>query len=64
MLPQAVKVATLFDPIFHMVDAARYATLRTSDLNLYPTLGIVFLMAALSFAGAWWSMHRGSGVRY
>jgi len=64
MLPQGLKIATLFDPIFHMVDAARYATLRTSDLNLYPTLGIVLLMAALAFAGAWWAMHKGSSVRY
>ena len=64
MLPQGLKVATLFDPIFHMVDAARYATLRTSDLDPYPTIGIVFLMAALAFAGAWWAIHRGPGVRY
>src|SRR3989337_2730620 len=59
MLPNFLRVATLFDPIFHMVDAARYATLETSDLNPYPTLGIVFLMAALAFAGAWWAINRG-----
>src|SRR5919107_3495645 len=64
MLPTALKVFTLFDPIFHMVDVARYATLRASDLNPYPTLGIVFLLAALSFAGAWWALSRGPNVRY
>ena len=64
MLPQTLKVATLFDPIFHMVDAARYATLRTSDLDPYPTIGIVFLMAALAFAGAWWAISKGPSVRY
>jgi ABC-2 type transport system permease protein len=64
MLPGALRVATLFDPIFHMVDAARYATLRTSDLNLYPTLGVVLLLAALAFGGAWWAMSRGSNLRY
>jgi ABC-2 type transport system permease protein len=64
MLPPALKVATLFDPIFHMVDAARYATLRISDLNPYPTLGVIFVLAALAFAGAWWAIHRGPGVRY
>jgi ABC-2 type transport system permease protein len=64
MLPPALKVATLFDPIFHMVDAARYATLRASDLDPYPTLGVVFFLAALAFAGAWWAIHRGPGVRY
>jgi ABC-2 type transport system permease protein len=64
MLPTALKVFTLFDPIFHMVDVARYATLRASDLNPYPTLGVVFLLAALSFAGAWWAISRGPNVRY
>lgn len=64
MLPGALRVATLFDPIFHMVDAARYATLRTSDLNLYPTLGVVLLLATLAFGGAWWAISRGSNLRY
>src|SRR5919205_3796488 len=64
MLPGALRVATLFDPIFHMVDAARYATLETSDLHPYPTLGVVFLLAALSFSGAWWAINRGPNLRY
>src|SRR5919202_2922256 len=64
MLPQALKVATLFDPIFHMVDAARYATLETSDLNLYPTVATVLAMAALAFSGAWWAISRGPNLRY
>ena len=64
MLPGALRVATLFNPIFHMVDAARYATLRTSDLNPYPTLGVVLLLAIFAFGGAWWSINRGSNLRY
>ena len=64
MLPGALRVATLFDPIFHMVDAARYAILRTSDLNPYPTLGVVLLLAALAFSGACWAINRGSNLRY
>ncbi len=64
MLPGALRVATLFDPIFHMVDAVRYATLRTSGLNLYPTLRVVLLLAALAFGGAWWAMSRGPNLRY
>ncbi len=64
MLPPALKIATLFDPIFHMVDAARYATLRISDLNPYPTLAIVLFLAALSFTGAWWAINRGPNLRY
>ena len=64
MLPGALRVATLFDPIFHMVDAARYATLETSDLNPYPTLGVVFALAALALTGAWWAISRGPNLRY
>ncbi len=64
MLPGALRMATLFDPIFYMVDAARYATLETSDLSPYPTLGIVLLLAALAFTGAWWAINRGPNLRY
>jgi ABC-2 type transport system permease protein len=64
MLPPVLKVATLFDPIFHMVDAARYATLQTSDLDPYPTLVVILLLASLAFGGAWWAISRGPNLRY
>jgi ABC-2 type transport system permease protein len=64
MLPPFLRIATLFDPIFHMVDAARYATLQASDLNVLPTLGVILLLAVLSFAGAWWAIARGPSLRY
>jgi ABC-2 type transport system permease protein len=64
MLPPALRIATLFDPIFHMVDAARYAALETSDLNLYPTIAVVLFLAVLAFCGAWWAISRGPNLRY
>ena len=64
MLPQSLKLATLLNPIFHTVDATRYATLGISDVNPYPTIAIVLFLAALSFAGAWWAIHRGPNLRY
>jgi ABC-2 type transport system permease protein len=64
MLPEPLKVATLFNPIFHTVDAARYATLEVSDLTTYPTVAVVFLLAVLSFLGAWWAISRGPNLRY
>jgi ABC-2 type transport system permease protein len=64
MLPPALRIATLFDPIFHMVDAARYAALETSDLNPYPTLAVVLLLCVLSFCAAWWAISRGPNLRY
>ncbi len=64
MLPGPLRVATLFDPIFYVVDAARYATLKASDLNHYPTLAVVFVLAVLAFIGAWWAINRGPNLRY
>ena len=49
MLPPILRTATLLNPIFHTVDAARYATLQTSDLNPYPALAVVVLLAVLAF---------------
>ena len=64
MLPDILRLATLFNPIFHTVDATRYATLGISDLNPYPTVGIVLLIAAAAFGGAWWAIARGPNLRY
>ena len=64
MLPDGLRIATLFNPIFHTVDAARYAALEVSDLTPYPTIAVVFLLAVLSFLGAWWAINRGPNLRY
>src|ERR671917_65050 len=64
MLPHILKLATFFNPIFYTVDAARFATLGISDLNPYPTLGMVFLISVLAFCGAWWAISRGPNLRY
>jgi ABC-2 type transport system permease protein len=64
MLPQALRVATMLNPIFHTVDAARYAILGISDLNPYPTVGIVFLLAILALGAAWLAISRGPNLRY
>ena len=64
MLPDALRVATLFNPIFYTVDAARFATLGISDLNPYPTLGMVFLISVRAFCGAWLAISRGPNLRY
>src|SRR5215218_2012077 len=64
MLPQGLKIATLFDPIFHMVNVTRYATLGASDLNPYPTLAVVFVLAVLAISGAWWAVSKGPYLRY
>ena len=64
MLPPILRTATLFNPIFHTVDAARYAALGISDMNPYPTIAIVFLLAILAFSGAVLAISRGPNLRY
>jgi ABC-2 type transport system permease protein len=64
MLPPILRTATIFNPIFHTVDAARYAALGISDLNPYPTVGIVFLLAIIAFSGAVLAISRGPNLRY
>lgn len=64
MLPPALRVATLFNPIFHTVDVARYAALGVSDFNPYPAVGIVVLLAALAFLGAWLAISKGPYLRF
>jgi ABC-2 type transport system permease protein len=64
MLPQALTVGTLFNPIFYMVDAARYATLEVSDLNPYPTFAAVLFLALAAFGAAWAVISRSKRLRY
>ncbi|TCJ13044.1 ABC transporter permease [Rubrobacter taiwanensis] len=64
MLPEALRVGTLFNPIFHMVDATRYATLQVSDLVPYPTFAAVFFLALAAFGAAWWVVSRSKRLRY
>lgn len=64
MLPPILRTATIFNPIFHTVDAARYAALGISDMSPYPTVGIVFFLAILAFTGAVLAISRGPNLRY
>ncbi|WP_273843569.1 ABC transporter permease [Rubrobacter calidifluminis] len=64
MLPHPLKVATLFDPIFHTVDAARYAALGVSDLETYLSFAVMIFLSGACFAGACWAISRGPNLRY
>jgi ABC-2 type transport system permease protein len=64
MLPPILRTATIFNPIFHTVDAARYAALGISDMSPYPTIAIVFFLAILAFTGAVLAISRGPNLRY
>lgn len=49
-LPPAVREASLFNPMFHMIDAFRYAYTGTSDVPVWISLAVVGGLTAIAFA--------------
>lgn len=63
MLPDSLRIVTLFNPIFYMINAGRYAALGTADLSPYPALGMLVVFCVLSFGGAWLAINRAPTLR-
>jgi len=51
-LPPLVQKLSLFNPMFYMIDAFRYAFTGTSDVGLVPSLSVVVVLATGAFAVA------------
>jgi ABC-2 type transport system permease protein len=51
-LPPLVQKLSLFNPMFYMIDAFRYAFTYHSDVGLGHSLGAVVVLAALAFSAA------------
>jgi ABC-2 type transport system permease protein len=51
-LPPVVREASLFNPMFHMIDAFRFAYTGTSDIPLSISIGVVVALTAVAFATA------------
>lgn len=64
MLPDFLRIVTLFNPIFYMVDAARFSSLQYSDINPYPTFAAVLFVAASAFGLAWYTVAHSRHLRY
>ena len=60
---QPWRSLTHADPIFYMVVAARHGALGTSEVPIGLSLGITLGLAAAMLAWAWWTFHRGVGIR-
>ncbi len=58
-LPEAVQIASKFNPIFYMVDGFRYGFLGTGDANIWVSFAVTAVMAALFFATASWIFNTG-----
>lgn len=49
-LPPVVREASLFNPMFHMIDAFRYAYTGKTDIPLAISVAVVTFLAVVSFA--------------
>ncbi len=64
MLPDPLRVATYFNPIFYAIDAFRFAALDVSDVPVYPALAALIIFAVLAFLGTTEMLRRGHNLRY
>jgi ABC-2 type transport system permease protein len=62
-LPPIVREASLFNPMFHMIDAFRFAYTGTTDIPLWISLSVVVALTAASFALALRLVHVGFKLR-
>ncbi len=62
-LPPLLQKISLFNPMFHMIDAFRYSYTRTGDEPLAVSLSVVVVLAALAFAAAFTMVARGVKLR-
>ena len=51
------------NPIFYMVVAARHGTLGGSEVDPALSIGVTLGLAVALTAWAWWTFHRGVGIR-
>ena len=63
-LPDPLRVATYFNPIFYAIDAFRFAALGVSDVPAYPALFALMVFAVLAFLGTTEMLRRGHNLRY
>jgi ABC-2 type transport system permease protein len=64
MLPDPLRVATYFNPIFYAIDAFRFASLGVSDVPPFPALAALIIFAIVAFLGTTGMLRRGHNLRY
>ncbi|HEV8023033.1 MAG TPA: ABC transporter permease [Candidatus Lustribacter sp.] len=62
-LPPVARAISMFNPMFYMINAFRYSYTLHGDAPLAMSLGIVTLLAALSFGTALWLVTIGFKLR-
>ena len=62
-LPPIARELSLFNPMFHMIDALRYSYTGIGDAPLWISLVVIVALAALAFGVAFWMTARGYKLR-
>ncbi len=62
-LPPLVRTLSLFNPMFHMIDALRYSYTGLGDAPLWISLVVVCVLSALSFTAAYLMAATGYKLR-
>jgi ABC-2 type transport system permease protein len=63
MLPPALKLLTLANPVFYMVDGVRWGMLGLSDANPLAGLGILALLGVAALGGSYAMLRTGYKLR-
>lgn len=63
LLPDFWRHVTLINPLVYMINAFRYGVLGVSDVNVYASLGAIFVFMVAFYTLALWLLRRGTGIR-
>lgn len=63
MVPQILKVITVANPIFYMVNGLRYGMIGVTDANVYLCMGVVFVFFTVLFLFSVYLFKRGYKLR-
>jgi ABC-2 type transport system permease protein len=63
LMPEFGQTASLFNPIFYMVNAFRYGILGVSDIDIWMAFAIILIFLVGMASLALYLLHKGVGIR-
>ncbi len=62
-LPEFWQTVSLFNPVLYMVNGFRFGFLGITDVNVWISFAILFILSAILLGGNWWLFKVGRGLR-